>query len=287
MSEFVRFRSVMNSILDLIRRSKLILVLGIAVVYICFYVALSTNDGETQRTPGEGKKPELSDLDPDPETAAAGSSRPDESEADLLEKEYQTFNVPVLSISSLGKILMEDLGLHLEIPDSARSLQLEALESGGRPLGEILVGLLSPHDLVFHRQGKLLRIVEGKYKRQTRPGADEKEAFRSCSVETAIRVKWAEPVDLWIDSVPPLKLRIAIQPLYEESEVRRVLLTVAGRREQHLWFRQVLDAPLGELSRIETKGSEWIWLTLKPMEIDETDITLEVKFNHEFSQPLP
>lgn len=280
------------------RKSKSFLVFCIVVAWIFFYAALSSNDGspvsvelsspppasprESREAVGRAVSTEL----PDPVFVEAERNG-NGGEIDFLEREYETFNIPVLSIASLSKILLEDLNFVVEAPDSARSLELKALERGGRPLGEILVGLLSPHDHVFFRQGKTLRIVACQYKRRSRRTENDKEEFQSCSLETVIRVKWAEPVDLWIDSFTPLKIRFAVQPLFEEPEVRQVVLTIEGRRDRRPWFRHVLDAPLDRPVRMETRGSEWVWLTVKPSNLDESEIALEVKFYHESTFTLP
>lgn len=274
---------------------KIFAIVLVLTLYVCWKVFFSSDDGQAPpldpppvEQPGEGARNSgAAPDDPDPQGSGGTVGNQPPAQPDLLEKVYETFNFPVLSVSSLGKILFEELGLSVQVPDSARSLKLEALESGGRPLGEILAGLLSPHDFLFFKQEKTLYVIPGRYRRESRTDPQKKENVRICVLETALRASWKTSFDLWVDTEPPTKLTFTIQPRYKGDEVKALALTVRARRERRPWFQQTVEAALGRESVVESKGEERFRLTVKPGDIQESGIFLEVKCYHESTISIP
>lgn len=266
-------------------RSRYIAFAAVVVAWGMFFAALSSDGWAPFSLTGGpgGKSGEQVVVTPSP---TAGTGEPGETtgeaqKPDPLEKIATTFNIPELTMRRLSRVLAEEYKLQVRYPASAGSINLVALEQGGHPLGEILAGLLSPHDLLFVLQGDALEIVEAKLKRDERHDDSTGGTVLDTDARASLPVRPGEPAETWINAEPPVALRFLLQPLVGESDTPQAVLTVEGRREGHSWFRNEIRVAEGETVRVESKAEEWVWLTLRPTSLTEPLISLELRFHHE------
>jgi len=244
--------------------------------WACFYLALSSAD--LSNDPGYEPPPTSLALGhPNGQSSAHRATALAAEDGSILETECKTFSFADLNMSGLEALLREYFDLELLYPDSARSFNLTAIERGGAPLGEILAGLLAPHNLAFSSQGKTIQVIAAKVERRN----DSHTSAGLYDFQTTIEGKWAVPIDVWIDSFRPIRLHIEAQPLFGESEAKHVNLTIEGTRVGRVVLRHVLSVPLGQAARIDVSGGDLLWLAVRPVTYNETHITLEVQFHHE------
>ncbi|NQU44974.1 hypothetical protein HQ520_16940 [bacterium] len=214
---------------------------------------------------------------------AAAADQPD---IPLLEREYKIFNCPSISVQALGKLLEEDWGLELDSPGVAPSLKLEGPRYGGRYVAAILIDLLRPHGYGFFRQRDTIHLVEAQIRedRRERPGIG---AIKTCRYQTRLRAAAGEPIDLWIESEPLIRLRITAQPLFGETTEKtpEVGILLEGRHNQRNWFHHSVETRLEQPVTMETKGRHPVWCLIKPTMVTEQEVILEVEFSYEASLP--
>jgi len=255
------------------RQSPLFFGAGLLLAWACFYVVLRGGD-ETESvrrdaTLSSNSRPQSSD--------ATASAAP----ADVLEQEWKTCNVAVLRMSVLEKLLQEK-GLRLVYAPAQRFLNLSPADYSGKYVAEVLVGLLRPHGLGFFRQGNSIYVTEMTLKQERKPArADGEMPLQSSLVRTTIRAKVSEPIDMWVDSDPLMRLRIVAQPFYGESQSNLVGLIIEGYRNQEQWFYQDLKTQMGEESLIDVKADGHMWCLVTPTALSGSEITLKMEFYYE------
>jgi hypothetical protein len=270
-------------------RSRYVAFAAVVVAWGMFFVALSSDGwappslaGGPGGKPGDRVPLTPTPAEPSAGTGQAGDTTGEAQKPDPLEKIATTFNIPELTMRRLSRVLAEEYKLQVRYPASANTIALAALEQGGRPLGEILAGLFQPHDLVLVRQGDALEIVEAKLKREERHDDSTGGTVLDTDARATLAMRPGEPAETWIDMEPPVALHFLLQPVAGESDTPpQVVLTVEGRREGHSWFRNEIRVAEGETVRVESKANEWVWLTLRPVSLNEPLISLELRFHHE------
>lgn len=263
------------------RHSRVFLGLALGLAWLCFYcVLLSTDEsGGSLMTKVIARHNY---------TLAIDRSPNGKDNADALERECK-LNAGELRMSSLQPIL-RDLGLRLVYPTSQRSLKLDAGKSTGRCMSEILLDLLQPHGFGFFRQGSYLYVTEATTKQERKqPEKAGSSPFQSTLVRTIIRAKVGEPIDLWVDRNPLMRLRIEAQPLYGESQAAAtpnlIGFTIEGQRDQEPWFYQKMRSALGEESQIDVKAGGHMWCLLTPVSLEGNEITVKLEFYYETILP--
>jgi hypothetical protein len=213
-------------------------------------------------------------------------------DTDVLEQETKAFNVREIRLSAMAKILAEaPYSLHLQYPDALKPATFPGAEYSGRSLAEILIEMLRPRQYGFYRQGQSLQVVEMQFKQESKPGEGNKGTQQASTMHTILNVKSGEPLDLWIDGSPLLRLRLLAQPLYSENEVGPIGIAIDGHLGREPWFSHRVEAWAGQKARIESRGAEIMWCVVTPLAVQAAgdhkvaEIKLEVEFYHESTLP--
>jgi hypothetical protein len=259
--------------LILFRRSRVMLGVGLVLAWGAFFGALYAGGGGTLFLQPASRRSQgpVSPLPP--------ASNP----VQILEQEWRFFNIPDLPMSSLKKVLNR-YGLHLICTPSQASLKMKAGEYTGKYLAEILLDLFRPYDLGFYHQGPSLYVTEMTVKKDRKDPVEKGgEARQSNIVRTTVRAKVGEPIDLWVDNDPLIRLRVQVQPLYGEADKTDLInFSVDAYRNQMLWFSHNLKARLGEEAQISAKaGGQIMWCLITPTVLSGQDISYKMEFNYE------
>ncbi|MBN1868853.1 hypothetical protein JW916_16360 [Candidatus Sumerlaeota bacterium] len=260
-------------------RSRVFLALCLGAAWLCFYGVLTSSDNQVNA------EIRVAESNPESPEIAEGTADAQEDETDAMERVHDVFNFPVLRLSSLEKILREE-GIGLAYPPSLDDVTFDALEYGGSPLAEILTELLEPRDFGFFRQGNRVCVVEMDIERQTTLDATTHVKYQSSKIRTTLRGNVGEPLDVWVEASPLVRLRITAQPLYGESEQEDwVGIEVEARREGRLWFYENARARLGGEAQFHASSNESVWLMLRPIDLKDSQISFEVQFQHDTTMP--
>ena len=257
---------------------------SLLALWVVAYVWLSalprTEEDKAEGTPDERNAEQTE------ETAGNPAAAPDAE--DELEQECKVFNFPDLKIKGLAKLIGEMWGLQLEYPDSAVSLTLKGMGLGGKTRAAILLDLLRPHSYGFFRQGNVVHVVKAEFKgtaEDKQPTAG-RNAVKLSRFQVSFQAKVGEPLDLWVETNPLVRLRITAQPLYGEARTgREVGILVDARRDLEPWFQHKTEALVGQEASIEMKSRQVAWCTMTPQSIADQTISMKVEFYYEASVP--
>ena len=251
-----------------------------AVAYLWLSALPRTEEDKAEGMPGEGNAGQTE------ETTGNPAAAPDAE--DELEQECSVFNFPDLKIKGLAKLMGEMWGLQLEYPDSALSLTLKGLGLGGQTRAAILLELLRPHGYGFFRQGNVVHVVKAEFKgtaedKQPAPG---RKAVKLSRFQVSFQAKAGEPLDLWVETNPLIRLRITAQPFDGETSAgREVGILVDARRDLQPWFQHKMETLVGQEASIEMKSRQVAWCTMTPQSIADQTISMKVEFYYEASLP--
>ncbi len=211
----------------------------------------------------------------------------------ILDRPLDVFNFSNLNMAGLSAILNEE-GLELVYPPATKSLSLSVQEAGGRPLGEILAQMLSPHGYTFIRQDNRVLILEAS-PYVVAHEEQEDDTVQPCLLKTVLNVNPESPCELWIDSNPPIHLKLRINPLFggeateESGNTIRQVCTIVARRGYRRVFRQILYTKINRMASIqiqmaqdalESETDEILLLTLKPLTCSKEGVTMELGFEN-------
>jgi hypothetical protein len=281
-------------------RLVVLILLATSIIYGTIrYVFLRTDHSRDR------KKIERVELEPETMMLDGGENMSLEDDSEdttptqlgILDRPLDVFNFSNLNMAGLSTILNEE-GLELIYPPASKSLSLTVQEAGGRPLGEILAQMLSPHSYAFIRQDNRVQIVEASPYVVAREEQEE-DTVPPCHMKTVFNVNPESPFELWIDSNPAVHLKLRIDPLYggeateESGNTIRQVCTVVARRGYHRVFRQILNTRIDRMASIQiqmaqdslqAQTDEILLLTLKPLKCNKEGVTMELGFENKASE---
>jgi hypothetical protein len=265
------------------RHSRAFLGLALGLAWLCFYCVLLSSgvSGGSLMNKVIPRSRYPSALD-HPSNGTQDTVDPFEQEVRL--------SLTELRMSSLQPILQGVFGLRLTYPASQRSLKLDTTKSTGKCMAEILLDLLRPIGFGFFRQGKYVYVTESILKQERKEGEKgEASPFQASLVRMTLHAKVGEPLDIWVDRDPLMRLEIEAQPFYGESQSGStpdlIGFTVKGHRNQEPWFFQKMQTRLGEQAQIDVKAGGHMWCLLTPVTLEGNEITLKLEFYYETILP--
>lgn len=282
-------------------RLVVLILLAISVIYgTVRYVVprLSPPRPKNKKIEQVALEPENMEVDGSSEDLSLEDNSEDTTPTQLgiLERPLDVFNFSNLNMAGLSTILNEE-GLELNYPPATKSLALTVQEAGGRPLGEILAQMLASHGYTFIRQDNRVQIQEAAPYVAARKDQEE-DKLQPCLLKTTLDVKPESPCELWIDSSPPIHLKLRIDPLYGEAtedsgNTTRQVCTIVARRGYRRVFRQILSTKIDRTASIqiqmaqdalEAETDEILSLSLKPLKCNKEGVTVELSFENKASE---
>jgi len=264
--------------LHMFRNSSFFLGLGILLAWASFQAALETGVSGASNFSVRG----LATIGSSPKSAVPIPKGAPLETIDLFEKEAYAWNFNELRMPSLKTILREEKGLDLEFDEDYAKIKLKGADYSGKCLSDILIDLFQPHGLGFYRQGKTVHVTEMKLKRETLKLEKDGDApLQSNQVRATVTGRVGDPIDIWVDSSPLMRLRIMVQPFYGETHSEILGITIEGYRDQIQWFYHNLKTHLGQDSIIDVKAGGHMWCLITPMELNKEEITLKLEFHYE------
>ncbi len=276
-------------------RLVVLILLATSIIYgLLRYVVFRTDHSRDRK-----KTIERVALDPEFQTPAGGGIGLEEdaeettpTQLGILERPLDVFNFSSLDMAGLSAILNEE-GLELLYPSESENLSLTVQEAGGRPLGEILAQMLSPHRYIFVRQDERVQILPASPYTVSHEEPEDGQV-PPCTLGVTFEMNPNSACEFWIDCAPPIHLQLRVDPLYGEGNEEgentvKQICTVMARRDGRLLFRQVLHTRMDKTASIQVRMDadsthpeldELLQLTLKPLKCTKEGVTLELGFEN-------
>ena len=200
---------------------------------------------------------------------------------DILEQECPNFSLSELRMRSLESLVAE-AGLRLVYSKAQEGLKWKNVQYTNKYLSDILVDLFRPSGYGFFRQGSCIYVTEMTLKQERKePKSNGESPLQSSLVRTTIHARVGEPIDIWVDNNPLMRLRILVQPAYGETQSNWMGIIAEGYRNQERWFYQKMKTEVGKELMVDVKAGGQMWCQIVPVSLSGKEITLKIEFYYE------